>query len=268
MTVCTIPIEAQPVAEDSASAHARVRARQEHHARIWRQRPLTREIYSRYFDLIDSTRSQVAGASLELGAGPGHYSKSRPDTFGCDLVPCPWLDCAADAGRLPVADAALANLIMIDVLHHLPDPTAFFAEAQRTLAPGGRIILVEPYVSPVSWFVWNFLHEEDVGLSVNPFAGQVAAEHDSEKDPWDANVALPTLIFWKGLAEFHTRFPNLRVVQRRRFEMVLMPLSGGFEHPRLMPAPLVPLARALDYVFTPLARLLAFRCFVVIEKVD
>lgn len=266
MTVCTLPIETPRVTQDRAPLYAEARARLERHAEIWRQRPLTRAVYERYFAAIDAVRTSVAGANLEVGAGAGSYAQGRPDTFACDLVPCPWLDWAADAGRLPVADATLANLIMVDVLHHLADPTVFFTEAQRTLAPGGRVILIEPYVSPVNWLAWHFLHDEDVDLSADPFVSQTAAHLEADKDPWDANIALPTLLFWKGLSEFHARFSELRVVQRRRFEMVLMPLSGGFERPRLIPLPLVPIARALDYVLTPLARFLAFRCFVVIEK--
>lgn len=37
---------------------------------------------------------------------------------------------------------------MIDVLHHLAKPKLFFGEARRILEPGGRLIMIEPAVTP------------------------------------------------------------------------------------------------------------------------
>ena len=87
-----------------------------------------------------------------------------------------------------------------------------------------------------------------------------------EKDPWEANIAIPTLVFWRHREAFGRRFPELHVVRRQRLDMVVMPLSGGFERRRLIPLFLVPVARVLERVLAPLAPWLAFRCFLVIEK--
>ena len=56
-----------------------------------------------------------------------------------DIQFAPWLDCVADAQRLPLADATAANIVMIDVLHHLEFPVVFFREAARVLRPGGLL---------------------------------------------------------------------------------------------------------------------------------
>lgn len=234
------------------------------HADLWRDRPLTRAIYRRYHEKILSHRSAVGGADLEVGAGHGSFAEFAPGVISCDIATCPWLDCAADASQMPFRDASLSNIIMIDVLHHLSDPTGFLAGAARTLAPGGRVLLIEPYVSPVSWIAWRFFHEEGIDMSVDPLA--VPAPARLSDDPWDANIALPTLIFWRNIAAFERRFPAFKIEYRQRFDLLLYPLSGGFERRRLVPLSLVPLVRATERLLAPLVSLLAFRCFVVIEK--
>ena len=245
----------------------RARAKLELHAELWHDRPLTRDIYHGYHQAIALARSRVEGMDLELGSGHGSFARFAPGTVSCDVVPCSWLDCAADATRLPFHDASFANIIMIDVLHHLANPVEFFSEAQRALVPGGRILLLEPYVSPISWIAWRFFGEELIDTTVRPLTDEAPSPSVGTVDPWDANVAVPTLLFWREREAFHARFGDLSVISRRRFDLLLYPLSGGFEHRRLVPMWLVPFVRACERLLTPLAPLMAFRCFVVIEKV-
>ncbi len=235
------------------------------HAALWRDRPLTQAIYRRYHEEIIRHLSAVAGADLEVGAGHGSFAEFARDVISCDIVTCPWLDCAADASQMPFRDASLSNIIMIDVLHHLSDPTEFLAGAARTLAPGGRVLLIEPYVSPVSYIAWRFFHDEDIDMNIDPLTPSASGR--SSDDPWEANIALPTLIFWWNVAAFRRRFPAFKIEYRRRFDLLLYPLSGGFERKRLVPLPLVPLVSAMERLLTPLASLLAFRCMVVLERV-
>ncbi|MCP4249019.1 MAG: class I SAM-dependent methyltransferase, partial [bacterium] len=138
------------------------------HAQAWQRKPLLRELYQEFYDLIDRWRSDAPGRDVELGSGQAEYRRHRPGTLCCDLMPFPWLDFSADACRLPVTDGGVANLTMIDVLHHLAYVRRFFAETTRILAPGGRMILLEPYVSPASWPVYRFLHREPCDGRVRP----------------------------------------------------------------------------------------------------
>ena len=295
MTSAIIDIQTCSHATGRQTTEDRARRRLEEHARIWDDRPLVRAIYRGYHEAIDSARSAAPGADVEIGAGHGSFAEFRPGTISCDIVPCPWLDCAADATSLPFADAALSNIIMVDVLHHIADPARFFTESTRVLAPGGRIIMIEPYVSPISYLAWRFFHDEDVDLEADPLDGQQtrstntdATRHEdslrshadiharqsdetalgrtSSDDPWDANTAIPTLLFWRNISRFRNQFPQLSVITRRRFDYFLYPLSGGFERRPLIPRPLIPVARLLERALTPLQALLAFRCMITIEK--
>ena len=84
-------------------------------------------------------------------------SATRAFVVTTDVEPTPWADHVVDAERLPYGDGSLANLVLIDVFHHLADPAGFLDEASRTLAPGGRVVILDPYCSPVSTLaaVWR-----------------------------------------------------------------------------------------------------------------
>ncbi len=261
-----IPDERRPAVR-SREPFDRARAKLALHAEAWQDRPLIRDIYRGYHEAIAEARSAVPGTDLEVGSGHGSFAEFAPQTISCDLVPSAALDCAADATRLPFRNASLSNIILVDVLHHVADPVAFFNEARRTLTPGGRIILVEPYVSPMSWIAWRYVCEEPIDTKARPLTDGAPGLAVRADDPWDANVAVPTLLFWQERKAFRRLFPDLSIIRRRRFDMLLYPLSGGFERRRLVPLPLVPVLRVCERLLTPLAPLLAFRCFVVIEKV-
>jgi demethylmenaquinone methyltransferase/2-methoxy-6-polyprenyl-1,4-benzoquinol methylase len=49
----------------------------------------------------------------------------------------------ADASTLPVSDDAVDAVVVVDALHHLPDPEAALREAARVVAPGGVVVVQE-----------------------------------------------------------------------------------------------------------------------------
>jgi ubiquinone/menaquinone biosynthesis C-methylase UbiE len=51
---------------------------------------------------------------------------------------------AADMRHLPIADASMDGVIVLDALHHVPDVPAVFAEAFRVLGEGAAFVLAEP----------------------------------------------------------------------------------------------------------------------------
>ena len=51
---------------------------------------------------------------------------------------------AGDMTALPIADATMSAVIVIDALHHVPDVPAVFREAFRVLDAGGAFLLAEP----------------------------------------------------------------------------------------------------------------------------
>ncbi|MGB7281302.1 MAG: methyltransferase domain-containing protein, partial [Candidatus Acidiferrum sp.] len=145
------------------------------HRRVWEHKPILRRLYNEEFFARLLSFRKPDGLSLEVGAGPGFFKQFAPDTFSSDLVWCPWLDAIADAQQLPFRAASITNIFGLDILHHLASPMTFLEEVSRILSPGGRLILIEPWITPFSYFIFRFLHQERCDLSETPWLQKQAS---------------------------------------------------------------------------------------------
>jgi SAM-dependent methyltransferase len=232
------------------------------HGRQWRKKPALRDIY---VDLYRRMAAQlVPGATLEIGGGSGIFKEFAPDTLSTDILPAPWLDVVADAQTLPFSDNSFANIVMFDVLHHIEFPRKFLNEAQRVLTPGGRIIMVEPGISPLSWPFYHFMHPEPVRMGDDPLIDGAA---NPNRDAFDANQAIPTLLFGRDKGRLAQAFPDFKVVSKQWLSLFAYPLSGGFKPWSLIPHGLVGPVLKLENVLAPvLGPLMGFRLLVTLEK--
>ena len=124
-----------------ALVHDRREAR---HFPFWRGVELAREVCA--------PRVRPGELWLEVGCGPGHLAASLARlgarVVGLDLdlgmaryARRRWCQpfAVADASCLPVADRSCAGIVAVSLLGCLPLPAAFFAAAERALAPGGTL---------------------------------------------------------------------------------------------------------------------------------
>jgi SAM-dependent methyltransferase len=227
----------------------------------WRERPLVRQLYSEWYRQVVRRLSHEPGPTIELGSGIGRFKEFWPDAILTDVEPTVWTDIVVDAVALPFEDQSVANIVLFDVFHHLADPARFFDEATRTLVSGGRVVIVDPYCSPVSYRAYRWLHDERTDLT----APALAIDEKIASNPRESNQARATLVFFRREQEFQARWPGLPIVERRRFSFAAYPLSGGFTGRRLVPDFLSKPLDLLERVLAPLAPLLAFRCLVVLE---
>lgn len=228
----------------------------------WDRKPALRRLYGRWFAMV---RDALApGPVLEVGAGIGKFKEVVPGALSLDILPTRWTDMAGDAQCLPVRDASLGDIVLFDVLHHLPRPVRFLEEAERALMPGGRVVIMDPYVSPLSYPVYRFLHPEGVDRGCDPLGpGDVCSGK-----PFDSDQGVATALFWRDAGRLAQRFPRLVMVRRERLALLAYPLSGGFGGRSLAPDGLVAAVDRLERYLGFLAPLLAFRTFVVLEKHD
>jgi SAM-dependent methyltransferase len=228
--------------------------------RTWSSKPILQKLYARWYGYIHEALKP--GKTLELGGGSGNLKDFLPEAITSDIVFEPWLDAVMDAHALPFKEESLDNVVLFDVLHHLAAPAVFFREVQRVLSAKGRAVLMEPYVSWLSFPVYRFLHAEGMRWDTDPFLDQAL----DKKEPFEGNQAVPTLIFQKQREKFLEAFPGLRIIRQATMDVFLYPLSGGFHHPSLCPSFLWRPLEILEKVLRPFNRYLAFRFFVVLEK--
>ena len=133
---------------------------------VWERKPVIRLIYDDFYSRI--VAECVPGTTIEIGGGIGNLKRRLPQLFSTDIQFARWLDCVADAQYLPFPASSVANIVMVDVLHHLEFPLHFFREAARVLRRGGRILMVEPAITLGSTLFYRVLHHEPVRMSADP----------------------------------------------------------------------------------------------------
>ena len=133
----------------------------ERHARLVREKGLLSRIHDDWYREASRSLPAPPGRVLELGSGGGFFAAILPEALATDVFPHRGLDAAADAARLPVRDESLRGIVLVNVFHHLPRPSDFLRAAARALRPGGRIVLVEPWITPWSRLVYGRFHHHD-----------------------------------------------------------------------------------------------------------
>jgi SAM-dependent methyltransferase len=202
--------------------------------------------------------------SIEVGAGSGNLKRRLKDVVATDIQFATWLDCVADAQRLPFAAQSATSIVMVDVLHHLEFPVAFFREAERGLRPGGRIVMVEPAITWGSTLFYRRLHREPVRTSADSLTN---GQSDPRRDPYDSNQAIPTILVTRDSDRFHRLFPALRIARVDWFSFGAYPLSGGFQPWCLIGQRVARFMLRFERLIEPtFGRLAAFRMMLVIEK--
>lgn len=238
------------------------------HRQLIRAKPLLYQGYLRWYEeVLPAYRdtAHVPGEVVEVGCGPGFLEELIPGLVKTDSVPNPFAQHIMDAMAMEYPDQSLRALIAVGVVHHLPSPARFFAEAQRCLRPGGRLALVEPsHHYPVPGFprrLFTLLNhyeyfDDRVSTWDNRHAGNMRG----------ANLALPWVIFERDRATFEVRFPHLRILQVRYHSPISHVLAGAFSLRSVVPAVAVPAIFAVERALASIAPSLGAMMTIHLEK--
>ncbi len=183
--------------------------------------------YECLFNLLKSEIKSFGDQTkiVEIGTGAG-LSTSFMGEFKylkTDAIDTGIQDAIVDAQNLPFDDESLDVIFGIDVFHHISKPFQFLEEASRCLKHDGRLILIEPAITPFSWPVYKFLHPE-------PMKWSVAVTKDfqfSGSHVMDANNALPSLIFKNNSRGSLESFELCLEYETRLFGFISMLATGG-----------------------------------------
>jgi SAM-dependent methyltransferase len=226
----------------------------------WRRKRLLQEVYAGFYGrIIPWIDPRRPGAVVEIGSGIGNLRTWWPEAICTDLFPNPWLDLVCDGYALPFRKGAVSHLILLDVFHHLETPRVFLEEARRVLGPGGRVILLDPYISWLSFPVYGLFHHEPVSwttpvdMSRNP--PSVRRYHAAQGNA--------TRLFFGASAMAWAE--DWSVIHAQAFSAFEYLLSGGFSRQALYPTSFRPMLVHLDRLLSRWPRLFGARCLVVLE---
>lgn len=192
-----------------------------------------RRYYQELYDIIDRELGDARDV-LELGCGIGMSRSLMPRrTFlATDAIESPYADRVVDAQNLPFAGASLDGIFAVDVLHHVPQPVAMLSEALRVLRPGGRLVLVEPYASPIGTLVYRAVHPEPIVMNVDVWgAAPITSEH-----VMDANQAVATLMFCRNLDRMPAQLRTACTVRTLPHSLLSFIATGGINSRLGLPA--------------------------------
>jgi SAM-dependent methyltransferase len=240
--------------DDPTTTHLRLQ--------IIQQKSFLRRIYEEWYRAIVAALPDGQGAVIELGAGGGFMRDFIPNLITSELFCCPSVQVLLNALRLPFATKSLRGIVMTNVLHHLPQPRLFFAEATRCVRAGGAVVMIEPWVTPWSRFIYNRLHHE-------PF--------DPETPFWElpisgplsgANDALPWIIFARDRQKFEQEFPQWQIEVIRPIMPFRYLVSGGVSLCSLTPSWSFWLWRHMENALGSWSSQLAMFAHIVLRRLD
>jgi SAM-dependent methyltransferase len=208
---------------------------------------------------LKETLPSGCGGVVEIGSGAGFLSDFIPDLITSDVFYNQWTTLVLDGHCLPFADRSLRAIVMIDVLHHLPEVRSFLRSAARCIREGGVISMVEPWVTPWSKIVFrNFLDE--------PFYPESNTWEFKEGGPLSgANVALPWILFERDRGLFERQFPQWRIQRLSPIMPLTYLLSGGVSLRSLMPAWTFSFWHVIDKVLVRLTSMALFAIIVLVR---
>ncbi|MGD9975009.1 MAG: class I SAM-dependent methyltransferase [Desulfatirhabdiaceae bacterium] len=208
-------------------------------AEIIREKRFLRSIYQTWYTLLIDNLAAEDGPVVEIGSGAGFLKEVFPRAVTSEVFFTPHVDMALNAMRMPFKSCSLKTLLLVDTLHHIPDPASFFDEATRCVQPGGRCLMVEPWNTPWSRLIYKHLHHENFdacGGWTIPVSGPLSG----------ANGAMPWILFERDRSLFSERFPEWRISKIAMLMPVVYLLSGGVSLRNSFPGWSYPFFRKLE----------------------
>ncbi len=215
-----------------------------------------READQRYF------HAAHASPRLELGSGAGLVKKVFPDVVTSDVKHLAWVDMVARGEELPFADRSLRAIYAMNVFHHVSDPRTFFQEIERVVAPGGGIVMIEPYYGPLARLLFKRLFTQE--------------SYDTQAPDWprhqrhlvasDANQALSYIVLKRDLGRWELECPGLELVLDQPHTHIGYLLSGGVNFRQMVPDALGQPVLSLEQWLEPLNPLIALQHTLVVRR--
>jgi SAM-dependent methyltransferase len=166
--------------------------------------------------------------------------QGRPHLFG-------------DGQSLPIKDASVEAVVMLDVLEHIPKPAKALAEAKRVLKPGGTLVIQVPFLYPLHDEPYDFQRWTEHGLNeLMQNHGLECQRIESQGAPIETAAALGAIALAKAM---------LDALTNKRISLLLAPLL-------ISAIPLLNIGGWLLARLTPSSRLMPLSYLVLAKKLQ
>jgi SAM-dependent methyltransferase len=193
------------------------------------QKKFLEQIYIEWYMQIKKETAANTGMILEIGSGAGFLDQFIKHLIKTEIFYLSNMDAILDAAFMPFENHTVASVVMTDVFHHLPNPKIFLREVTRILPVGGKLVMIEPWVSDWSRFIYPRFHHE-------PFVPQMNGWEFPSGGPLSgSNQALPWIVFERDRDVFEKEFPELRIIRIQPMLPFRYLLSGGVSLRSFMP---------------------------------
>lgn len=194
---------------------------------IIKTKPFLFKIYSEWYSEI---LSRIIGKIqvLEIGSGAGFLKEILPSVITSEVFKIDGVDLTVDACKLPFLDNFLDAIVMTDVFHHIPDIESFLSEATRCIKDNGKIVMVEPWNTKWSRFIFSKFHHEPFDVNGGwkiPTSGPLSG----------ANGAIPWIVFNRDKEIFDKKFPQWSINEISPMMPFSYLISGGVSTRNLVP---------------------------------
>jgi SAM-dependent methyltransferase len=227
---------------------------------ILQEKTLLNKIYQEWYLQIILMLPKNDLLTLEIGSGASFLDHYRQDIISTDIMYYEGLDSVLDAQTLPFKNGSLNAIVMTNVFHHLNNPRSFLDEVTRCIRPGGKLIMIEPWVTNWSSFVYQNLHHE-------PF--------DPNSKDWEfpvdgplsgANGALPWIIFHRDRPKFENDYPHLIIVRIKPMMPFIYLASGGITSREIIPGFFYDPIKFVEKLISPVNGKIAMFALIEIQR--
>ncbi len=231
-------------------------------SRMIREKAFLKQIYSSWYSEIEqSLPRNIDGPVVELGSGGGFLQDFIPNLITSEILKIPNVDISLDGCRLPCKKHSLKGIVMVDVFHHIPNVDKFLREASFCVKPEGVIVMIEPWMTKWSKFIFSHLHHEPVDVDANDWALQ------DDGGPLSlANSALPWIVFNRDLNKLIRRYPEWNIKNIRLHTPFSYLLSGGVSLKSLVPGIFYRSCQYIEYLLTPFMQTIAMFATITLER--
>ncbi len=214
-----------------------------------------------YRSIIRRIPEDVDGTVVEIGSGAGFLKNYLADLVTSEILSVPSVDIVFDAQSLPFRRSCLRAIVMVDVFHHLPDVISFLRDAIECVQPGGTIVMVEPWITRWSYFIYRFFHHEPINQRAEQWSFPGKGPLSS------ANSALPWIVFQRDRQRFKNDFPGWHIEEIKLDYPFSYLVSGGLSYRSSAPGNLFGVFRRFEKLFQPIMGSVAMFAKITLRRV-